>query len=155
MRSRPVRSVRVDAAAGDRVSRTAATWQVRRVAGWVVIGVTASALEFGLLSLLYHGFAWPLRVATAVAAEVLILTKFVVTDRWVFGHRWPAVSRLARYQGAAMGAFAVSWLVINGLAELVGLPAEPAFIVGTAAAFAWSLVTNFLWVWAQPARDNG
>ena len=24
-----------------------------------------------------------------------------------------------------------------------------AFVVGTAAAFAWSLVTNFLWVWEQ------
>jgi putative flippase GtrA len=127
-----------------------AIWQSRRVAGWVVIGVTASLLELGLVWLLHGQLAWPLRVATAVAAEVLILGKFFVADHWVFGHALPALSRLLRYQGVSAGAFAVSWLVINGLAELLGLPYVAAFVVGTGAAFAWSLVTNFLWVWASP-----
>ncbi|HLZ27455.1 MAG TPA: GtrA family protein [Chloroflexota bacterium] len=125
------------------------------MAGWFVVGVTASLLELGLVWLLHDQLGWPLRVATAVAAEGLILGKFFVADHWVFGHAWPAVSRLVRYHGASAGAFAVSWLVINGLAELVGLPYVAAFVVGTAAAFAWSLVTNFLWVWAMPSRDNG
>jgi hypothetical protein len=44
--------------------------------------------------------------------------------------------------------------VINGLAVLLGLPYVVGFVLGTGAAFAWSLVTNFLWVWAQPTRDT-
>jgi dolichol-phosphate mannosyltransferase len=127
-------------------------WHARRFVGWFVVGLTGSLLELGLLRLLYEFLDWPLPVATAVAAEVLILAKFVVSDRWVFGHALPALDRLLRYHGASAGALVVYWLVINGLAAFVGLPYVWAFVAGTAAAFVWSFVTNFLWVWAQPAR---
>jgi putative flippase GtrA len=123
------------------------------VVRWFGLGVSASVVELGVLRLLYETLEWPLVVATAVAAEVLILAKFLIADRWVFNHPWPAWERLLRYHGASAGALVVYWLVINGLAALVGLPYVAAFVLGTGAAFAWSLVTNFLWVWAQPARS--
>jgi putative flippase GtrA len=88
-----------------------------------------------------------------VAAETLIIGKFLVVDRFVFGHLWPAVDRLLRYHGASAGALAVYWLVINALSLAAGIPYVVAFLVGTGAAFTWSLLTNFLWVWAQPARS--
>src|SRR2546428_5703013 len=97
---------------------TVAVWQYRRVASWFVLGVTASAVELALLRVLYEWLTWPLPVATAIAAEVLILGKFLVADRWVFGHPWPTMMRLLRYHGASAGALVVYWLVINGLAEL-------------------------------------
>jgi putative flippase GtrA len=124
------------------------------VAGWFVIGVTASLVELGLLRVLYDNLGWPLPVATAVAAEVLILAKFFAADRWVFHHAHPAMNRLVRYHGASAGALLVYWLVINGLAAFLALPYVAGFVLGTAAAFAWSLLTNFLWVWARPSRDN-
>ena len=124
----------------------------RRVLGWFVVGATAAVLELALLRLLFEVVGWALPVATAVAAEVLILGKFVTTDRLVFGHGTPTVNRLLRYHGASAGALVVYWVVINALAVLGGLPYIAAFIVGTAAAFFWSLVTNFFWVWAQPVR---
>jgi putative flippase GtrA len=127
--------------------------QSRRVAGWVVIGVTASVVELGLLRGLYDSLGWPLPVATAVAAEVLILAKFFAADRWVFHHPRPTINRLVRYHGASAGALVVYWLVINGLAALLGLPYVAGFVLGTAAAFGWSLLTNFLWVWARPSRS--
>ena len=64
------------------------------------------------------------------------------------------VHRLGRYQGASIGALIVYWLVFNALVEVLGVPYVVAFVLGTGAAFAWSLVTNFLWVWAQPTRDT-
>ena len=134
-----------------RTSRLWSVWQSRRLVGWFVIGVTAAVIELALLRVLYEMLAWPLPVATAVAAEVLILAKFFSADRWVFGHTWPAMPRLVRYHGASAGALVVYWLVINGLAVLLGLPYVAGFILGTAAAFAWSLLTNFLWVWAKPS----
>jgi putative flippase GtrA len=123
-------------------------WQSRRLASWVLVGFTGSLLELALLRGLYEVMQLPLPVATAVAAEVLIIIKFLVSDRWVFGHPVPALARLLRYHGASAGAFIVYWLVVNSLGLLVGVAYMVAFIIGTAAAFGWSLLTNFLWVWA-------
>lgn len=124
--------------------------QPRRVGGWFVLGILAAVVELGLLALLRDGLLWPLPVATFVAAEVLILAKFAIADRWIFGHARPTWERLLKYHGACAGAFVVYWVVINGLAALVDTPYVVGFVVGTAAAFAWSLATNFLWVWARP-----
>jgi putative flippase GtrA len=105
-------------------------------------------VEGGLLGVLVDVLSWPKPVASFVAAEVLILAKFVIADRWVFNHPSPTWDRLLRYQGAAVGALVVYWLVFNGLDVQFGMPYQVAFVVGTGAAFAWSLLTNFLWVWA-------
>jgi putative flippase GtrA len=128
-------------------------WQTRRVATWVLLGVAASLLELALLRSLYEGLHWSLPIATAVAAEVLIIAKFLLNDRFVFDHRWPTGRRLLRYHGASAGALAVYWLAINALSLFAGVPYIPAFVVSTAAAFTWSLFTNFLWVWAQPVQS--
>lgn len=124
-------------------------WRSRRLAGWVLVGASGSLAELVVLRLLYEVLGWPLPVATAAAAELLILVKFAISDRWVFGHAVPTMHRLLRYHGASAGALVVYWVVINTLSALLGLPYVPAFLVGTAAAFGWSLVTNFWWVWAS------
>jgi putative flippase GtrA len=127
-------------------------WQARRLAGWLVVGFGGSIVELGLLKVLYEGIGWPLPIATAIAAEMLILAKFLVSDRFVFGYPRPGVRRLLRYHGASAGALLVYWLVINALVDLVAVPYPVGFVVGTGGAFVWSLITNFLWVWR---RDNG
>src|SRR5579859_6198016 len=126
----------------------------RRVGGWFFIGATASVLELGLLRVLYEMLSWPWPVASLAAAEVLILLKFLTTDHWVFHHPRPALNRLMRYQGASVGALVVYWSAFNALVELLGVPYVVGFVIGTGAAFGWSLVTNFLWVWARPTRDT-
>jgi putative flippase GtrA len=125
---------------------------LQRVVNWFVLGLGAAVAELGLLKVLYEGLQWALPVATAVAAETFILVKFFVADRWVFGHRLPRLGRALRYHGACAGALVVYWLVINGLASVFGVAYEVAFVLGTGAAFVWSLLTNFLWVWARPAQ---
>ena len=122
----------------------------RRFVGWFVLGIVAAGVELALLRALVEGLSWPLPLATAVAAETLILAKFVINDRWVFGYPRPAFDRLARYHGACFGALLVYWLVINGLVDLVGMPYTVAFVLGTGASFVWSLISNFRWVWAVP-----
>jgi putative flippase GtrA len=118
------------------------------------MGLAASLIELILLRGLYEVLLWPLALATAIAAEVLIVAKFLVADRWIFSHRWPTLKRLIRYHGASAGALVVYWLVTNALVLQVGLAYMVAFVVGTGAAFVWSLLTNFLWVWAQPAPSH-
>jgi putative flippase GtrA len=119
----------------------------RRVIPWALLGLTASLIELALLRGLYEGLSWPLPIATAVAAEVLILAKFLANDRFVFGHLWPNLARLVRYHGASAGALVVYWLALNGLTLGLAVPYVAAFVIGTGAAFTWSLITNFLWVW--------
>jgi putative flippase GtrA len=119
------------------------------LAGWFAVGVAGAGLELALLRILVEVLGWPLSIATAIAAETLILGKFLAADRWVFDHAWPALDRLLKYHGASVGALLVYWLVINGVADLGNVPYVAAFVIGTGAAFAWSLVTNFLWVWAR------
>lgn len=128
-------------------------WGTRRVAGWLLLGLAASVLELGLLRVLYEGLLWPLPLATAVAAEVLIIFKFLTNDRFVFNHPWPNMARLVKYHGASAGALAVYWVAINALTLFGGIPYVPAFVLSTAAAFFWSLFTNFLWVWAHPVHS--
>jgi putative flippase GtrA len=138
-------------AVGQTSSMSSAKMVSRRVVSWVVLGVVAAVIELALLRVLVELVQWPLPMATTVAAEALILAKFAIADRWVFGHPRPALDRLIRYHGACLGAFVVYWLTINGLVELLGLPYTLAFVAGTGASFAWSLVTNFLWVWVPKA----
>ena len=115
----------------------------------MTLGVAASVAELVLLRELYELLNWPLPIATAVAAEVLILIKFLLNDRLVFNHPWPTFGRLVRYHGASAGALVVYWLVVNALSLYLGVIYVVAFVVGTAAAFTWSLLTNFLWVWGD------
>jgi putative flippase GtrA len=124
--------------------------RVLQVGQWIVLGVVALFLELGLLKLLYEVLGMPLALASLIAAEVLILARFVVADRFVFGHPRPTWARLARYHGSCAGALAVSWVILNGVASFLAVPYELAFLLGTGASFLWSLLTNFLWVWAQP-----
>src|SRR5690348_9287756 len=104
-------------------------WGTRRVAGWFLLGLAASVLELGLLRVLYEGLDWALPVATAVAAEVLIIFKFLTNDRFVFNHPWPAFNRLVKYHGASAGALAVYWVAINALTLMDGMSYIPAFVL--------------------------
>lgn len=121
----------------------------RRLVGWLVVGLSASLLELAVLRALHEGLDLALPIATLLAAETLIVLKFGVTDRWVFGYRWPTLQRAVRYHGACAGALVVYWLVINLVSLVLGAPYVLGFLIGTGAAFAWSLATNFLWVWAR------
>ena len=118
---------------------------------WFGLGLLGSVAELGLLRVLVDGLQWWLPLATATAAETLALLKFLLADRWIFGHPAPTLRRAMKYHGAAAGALAVYWLVINGLALTLATPYVVGFVLGTGAAFTWSLATNFLWVWRARA----
>ena len=129
----------------------------RRFAGWVAVGVAAFGAEVALLALLHQGLAWPLWLASALAAEASLLARFLATDRWVFGYARPTLRRAGRFHGAAVVAFVVNWLVLNGAVGWWGVSYVLAALLGTGAAFGWSALTNFLWVWrpAPPRPGSG
>ena len=127
--------------------------RLRQFAGWFILGVVAFGAEVALLGLLHQGLKVPLWLASAVAAECVLLARFVSTDRLVFGYAVPTLARCGRFHGAALGSFVVSWIVLNGTASVFGVPYVAAAFLGSVAAFVWSGLTNFLWVWRSPERS--
>ena len=128
--------------------------RVLQFAGWFVLGVLAFVLELGILAVLHQWWGMHLWQASALAAEIVLLIRFLSTDRFVFGHPSPSLGRCVRFHVAAAGAFTVSWLVLNGSAHALDVPYPIATFLGSVAAFVWSGLTNFFWVWrtAQPAN---
>jgi putative flippase GtrA len=120
-------------------------------AGWFALGVVAFGAELVLLAALRQGLHYPLWLSSALAAEVILLGRFLSTDRFVFGHANPTLGRCWRFHVAAAGSFAISWLVLNGCAVFFDVHYAVAAFLGSVAAFIWSALSNFLWVWRRPA----
>jgi putative flippase GtrA len=121
--------------------------RLRQFVGWFVLGVVAFGAEVGVLGALHQWLGCPLWLASALAAETVLLGRFLSTDRLVFGHARPAFARCWRFHAAAAGAFTVSWLVLNGSATVLHVQYVLAAFLGSVAAFGWSGLTNFWWVW--------
>src|SRR5919201_1022464 len=59
---------------------------LRRFSGWFVLGVAAFGGEVVLLGVLHQWLKCPLWLASALAAECVLLARFLSTDRLVFGY---------------------------------------------------------------------
>jgi putative flippase GtrA len=125
--------------------------QLRHFGGWFMLGLAAFGGEVVLLGVLHQWLKCPLWLASAVAAECVLLARFLSTDRLVFGYAAPTLARCGRFHAAAAGSFAVSWVVLNGTATVFGVPYVAAAFLGSVASFVWSGLTNFLWVWRSPS----
>ncbi len=122
-------------------------------AGWFALGVLAFGIEIVLLTVLHQWLSLSLWIASAVAAEIVLIGRFLTTDRFVFGYGSPSLGRCGRFHLSAFGSFLVSWLVLNSAATMLGVQYVPAAFLGSVAAFVWSGLTNFLWVW-RPLRGE-
>ena len=121
--------------------------RLRQFAGWFALGVAAFGAEVAVLGVLNQWLGCPLWLASAVAAEGVLLGRFLSTDRFVFGYARPSLARCWRFHAAAAGSFVVSWLVLNSSAGLLDVHYAVAAFLGSVASFVWSGLTNFLWVW--------
>ncbi len=109
--------------------------RVLQFAGWFALGVLAFGFELAMLALLHQYLRWPLWQASAVAAEIVLIGRFLSTDRLVFGYARPTFARCWRFHASAAGSFAVSWVVLNASAAALGLPYGLACFAGTVASF--------------------
>jgi putative flippase GtrA len=124
--------------------------RVVQFVGWFALGLLAFGIEILLLTVLHQWLKVSLWIASAMSAEVVLLGRFLSTDRFVFGYPTPSLGRCWRFHVSALGSFMVSWLVLNSAATVLGLEYIPAAFLGSVASFAWSGLTNFLWVWRAP-----
>jgi hypothetical protein len=66
--------------------------RLRQFVGWFVLGVVAFGAEVGVLGALHQWLGCPLWLASALAAETVLLGRFLSTDR--LGHRWAPLARV-------------------------------------------------------------
>ncbi len=124
-----------------------------RVFRWFVVGVLFEMPDLLLIAFLVGTLGWPYALGTAISGELCTIMRFLVTDRFVFGHRRPTVLRLWQYHLANLLGFAVWWTGANVL-EHLGVHYIVASVFATVISAAVNLVSNFLWVWRKP-KETG
>ena len=122
----------------------------RRMIRWWIVGTAFAVLGFPLLYLLVNVEGMPLSIASLSTAEITLIIRFFVNDRWVFQQRSWSWTRLWRFQVTGVGAIVIWWSVTNALPQ-VGIHYLLASLVGTGCSVICSMVTNFRWIWQQPS----
>jgi dolichol-phosphate mannosyltransferase len=125
----------------------------RRLGYWWIVGTAFTLLNLPVLYVLVDLMGVPLAVATLVAGEAGLLARFLVNDRWVFGHRRPTRRRLWQYHLAVAGGFVIWWSATNLLSR-TGIHYLVAALLATGASVMLSVATNFLWVWCHKPELN-
>jgi putative flippase GtrA len=123
------------------------------LARWLVVGVAFLGVGTSMLFIAVGLLQMPLMVATLVSAELTLLIRFLINDRWVFGYRFPTGRRLWQFHVAAAGGFAVWWVVTNALPRF-GIHYLIASAAGSGCSMFLSILTNFLWIWRKPAAHS-
>jgi putative flippase GtrA len=123
----------------------------RSLARWWIVGLAFTGGGLVVLYVLRDILRLSLIVATTAGAEATLLLRFLINDRWVFGHRRPTLTRLWQFHVASAGGGAIWWIVANLLPRF-GIHYLLAAIAGTACSVMFSMATNFLWIWRK--RDT-
>ena len=120
---------------------------------WWIVGCGFIGVNLGLLWLCIDVAGIAVFPSTVIASEVGTLLRFLVNDRWVFGHARPTWKRLWQYHLATIGGFVI-WLTLTNLLVHQGLHYALAALGGMCGSILVSVSTNFLWIWrrqhAQP-----
>lgn len=117
---------------------------------WLLVGFGFLGLNLLLLYLLVDVGHVPFAWAPLFAGEVSLVSRYLVNDRWVFGHRRPSWRRLGEYHGAVALGFVAWWITAN-LLHRWGVPYLLASVLATGASVLVNLLSNFLLIWRRPA----
>jgi len=127
---------------------------LRSLYRWWIVGLVFTAGGIGLMYVLVGMLYLPLLAATTINTEVPIMLRYLINDRWVFGHRRPTWRRLWQFHLASAGGAIVWWIVASALPRF-GVHYLVASLAGTACSVCFSMVTNFLWIWRGRREGAG
>jgi putative flippase GtrA len=126
---------------------------VPRVVRWVAVGFGFAAVGLGLIKVMAGFLAWPYAIATFCSSEICTVFRFVVVDRWVFGHSRPTWKRLWQYHVANAAGFGIWWSAANAL-KSIGVHYLVAAVLAMFFSVGFSMLSNFWWIWRKPAVKN-
>jgi putative flippase GtrA len=115
---------------------------------WLIVAFGFVGVNIGLLYLFVDVLAIPVLISTLVAAEMGVLLRFVINDRWVFRQSRVTLQRLWQYHVAIAGSFTIWWVITNVIVVLGG-HYMIASVAGMACSVLLSIATNFFWIWTH------
>ena len=123
--------------------------KVSRVAKFGVVGFGGILINIGVLYLLGRRLGLPLVVAAGAAAELAVISNFLLNSSWTFATR-PSLPRFAKFNVASLTGLGVNvtgvWLLTR-----LGLSLLAADLIGIALGFAVNYVFSVVWVWGRAA----
>jgi len=125
----------------------------RSLGRWWIVGLSFTVGGLGIMYVLIDLLRLTLLAGTTFCAEFTIVLRFLVNDRWVFGHARPTWTRLWQYHIASAGGFVIWWVIANALPRF-GVHYLIASVAGTACSVGFSMFTNFLWIWRDRRRTG-
>jgi putative flippase GtrA len=127
---------------------------LRSLGRWWIVGLGFYVGGTGFLYVSRDVLHIPLLLGTLLAAEFTTLLRFLINDRWVFGHSHPTWGRLWQYHVACAGGSAI-WYIVSNMLPQFGVHYLIASTIGTACSVFFSMVTNFAWIWRKrEAREE-
>lgn len=124
-----------------------------QVLRWFAVGVVFAAAGLALIKLMAGILSWPYALATFLSGEICTILRFLVVDRWVFGHGRPTLTRLGQYHVANALGFAIWWSAANAL-KYVGVHYLVASVLAMFFSVGFSMASNFLWIWRKPVTAS-
>lgn len=117
----------------------------RQVAAFVVVGLMAAAVHYGLLVSLVEGYRLdPVRAALAgyVAGG---LVSYLLNRRHTYGSERPHGQAAWRFAVVALVGFGLTWCVMAVLVRGFGAPYLPAQVATTGTVLVWSFLAHKHW----------
>jgi dolichol-phosphate mannosyltransferase len=124
--------------------------KVSRVAKFGIVGVGGILINTGVLYLLGRRLGLPLVLASGVAAELAVISNFLLNSSWTFATR-PSLPRFAKFNVASLAGLSVNVMGVLLLTRL-GLYLLAANLIGIAVGFAVNYLFSVGWVWGRAAR---
>lgn len=119
----------------------------KRFSGYAITGGTAACVDAGFFYLLLSaGTATGLAALTSFFLAAIV--NFVMTARFVFGHRL-AGRGLTRFMLAAIAGLLINVSVTLAAVELFGLPPMNAKVAGIGTAFFFNFFLNLNFVFRE------
>ena len=123
-----------------------------QVVRWLVVGSVFAGAGLALIKVMAGILEWPYALATLLSAEICTVFRFLLVDRWVFGHERPAVRRLWQYHVANALGFTIWWGAANVL-RFAGVHYLVASVLALFFSVGFSILSNFFWIWRKPATN--
>ena len=117
---------------------------------FMLVGGSGAVLNTAVLYVLHRRLHMPLAAASALAAEVAVVSNYLLHDRWTFAAGSPSIQRFAKFNVSSLGGLAVNVLSVWFLVH-IGLQVIVADLAGIAAGFAVNCTLSSIWVWGKRA----
>lgn len=121
----------------------------RRLAGFLGVGVLATALQYLILLLGVEVFGTGPVLASSVGFAVSAVANYLLNYRYTFRSDRRHSSAAVRFAAVAAAGLALNALLMEALTARLGVPYIAAQVLTTGAVLAWNFVAHALWSFAR------